>query len=101
MILPVLSAAESFRVTLYQPTIVGGKELKPGSYKVTVKEGSATLSSGNQSAQAPVRVEPTESKNVRTSVRFLNGGGAYKIDEIRVGNSSTKLVFDNATQAGS
>ncbi|MDX1979593.1 MAG: hypothetical protein SFV51_04935 [Bryobacteraceae bacterium] len=101
MTVPALTAAESFQVTLYQPTIVAGKQLKPGSYKVTLKEGAAMLSDGKQSVEAPVRVEATESKNIRTSVRFLNGDGTYKIDEIRIGKSSKKLVFENSTQAGS
>lgn len=100
-LLPVLSAAEAFNVTFFQKTLVGGKELQPGDYKVRVDGSKAVISRGKQVVEAPVRVETTEGKHRGTSVRYLNGDGAYKLDEIRIRNSNTKLVFDNSAQAGS
>lgn len=100
-VLPVLSASDSFRVTLFQTTVVGGKELKPGSYKVTLKDNVATIAGSGQQVEAPARLESSEAKNRGTSVRYLNGDGVYKIDEIRIGNSNRKIVFDNSPRAGS
>lgn len=100
-LLPVLSAAEAYHVTFYQKTVVAGKELQPGDYKVKVEGNKAVISRGKQVVEAPVRVETTEAKHRGTSVRYQNGDGVYKLDEIRIRNSTTKLVFDNGTQAGS
>lgn len=101
MVLPVLSAADSYRVTFYQNTVVAGKELKPGDYKITMKDNKAIIAKGKETVEAPARVESTDAKNRGTTVRYLNGDGAYKLDEIRIGNSNTKIVFENSQQAGS
>ena len=89
------SAASSYKVTFYQPTEVAGKELKPGVYKVEVKESTAVISQGKQSVEAPVKTETADSKYSSTTVRFRNGDGKYKIEEIRIGGTSTRLVFEN------
>ncbi len=100
-LLPVLSAADSFGVTFYQKTVVAGKELPPGEYRVKVEGNKAVISKGRDVVEAPVRVETTDAKYRGTSVRYMNGDGVYKLDEIRVRNSRTKLVFDHGNQAGS
>lgn len=99
--LAVASAADTYRVTLFQPSVVGGKELKPGEYKVTVDGGKATISQGkNNSVETAVKVESADTKFASTSVRYMNGEGKYKVQEIRLGNTKTKLVFSNESQAG-
>lgn len=100
MALAVASAADSYRVTLFQPSVVAGKELKPGEYKVTVKDNKAVITQGKESVEAPVKVEATDSKFNATSVRYNNGDGKYKVQEIRLGNTKTKLVFPTENQAG-
>jgi hypothetical protein len=100
-VLPVLSAAEAYHVTFYQKTLVGGKELHPGDYKIRIEGNKALISKGKQVVEAPVRVEATDAKHRGTSVRYLTGDGVYKLDEIRIRNSTTKLVFENGSQAGS
>lgn len=98
--LAVASAADSYRVTLFQPSVVNGKELKPGDYKVTVTDNKAVISQGKQSVEAPVKVEATEDKFGTTSVRYTNNEGKYNVQEIRLGNTKTKLVFQNADRSG-
>ena len=93
--LAIASAASSYNVTLYQPSIVNGTELKPGEYKVEVKDNNAVLSKGRQSVQAPVKTETAETKFSSTSVRYSNGDGKYRLQEIRIGGTNTKLVFTN------
>ena len=48
----------------------------------------------------PVKVETADNKFSSTSVRYMNGDGKFKVQEIRVGNSKTKLVFQTGDQAG-
>lgn len=88
-----MSAAESYRVTLFQPSVVNGATLKPGDYKVEVKDNRATIKGGKESVETEVKVENTDSKYGATSVRYANDGGKFRVDEIRVGGTKTKLVF--------
>src|SRR6187551_532770 len=93
--LAIAGAASTYNVTLFQPSIVNGTELKPGEYKVEVKDNTAVISKGKQSVQAPVKTETADSKFSSTSVRYLNGDGKYRLQEIRIGGTNTKLVFTN------
>jgi hypothetical protein len=92
-----LSVAEAatYRVTLYQESVINGVTLKPGDYKVEVKDGQAVVSKGKERVEAPVKVETAESKFSSTSVRYKNGEGRYQVIEIRLGGTNQKLVFDN------
>lgn len=96
----VASAADSYRVTLFEPSVIGGKELKAGEYKLEVKENKVFIKAGKQLVEAPVTVENSETKFGTTTVRYSNAEGKNQVKEIRVGNSKTKLVFGEASQAG-
>jgi hypothetical protein len=89
------SAASSYKVTLFQPSIIAGKELKPGVYKVELKETTAVLSKGKESVEAPMKSEDGDSKFSSTSVRYKNGDGKYHIEEIRFGGTNRKITFAN------
>jgi hypothetical protein len=93
--LAIASAAQSHRITLFQDSVVNGTELKRGEYKVTVDNDKVVISNGKNKAEASVKVESAGSKYNSTSVRYLNGDGAYKVKEIRIGGTNTKLVFEN------
>jgi hypothetical protein len=91
--LAVASAASSHRVTLYQNSIINGTELKPGDYKIELKDNKAVISNGRQSVEAPVTAETNDSKFPSTTVRYRNGDGKYHLQEIRLRGTNTKLVF--------
>lgn len=91
----VTASAATYRVTLFQPSVVNGTELAPGDYKLELKDTQVVLSKGKTTAQANVKVETAESKYSTTSVRYADGGGKYKIQEIRLGGTNTRLVFTN------
>jgi hypothetical protein len=93
--LAVASAASSYRITLFQPSLVAGTELKPGDYKVTLKDNKAVITSGKTSVEATVKSETADSKYSSTTVRYSNGDGKYRLQEIRLGGTTTKLVFEN------
>ncbi|MBI4909991.1 MAG: hypothetical protein HY820_40605 [Acidobacteria bacterium] len=99
MALTIASAAESYRVTLLEPSVINGKVLKPGDYKVTVENNKATIK-GQDSVEANVKVETVDKKFGTTAIRYLQADGKNNVQEIRVGNSKTKLVFANADQSG-
>lgn len=93
--LAAASAASSYKITLFQPSIVNGTELKPGDYKVEVTDNKAVIKRGKTSVEAPVRTETADTKFSSTSVRYKNGDGKYRLEEIRLGGTNTKLIFSN------
>jgi hypothetical protein len=100
MALAVASAADSYRITLFQPSVIAGKELKPGEYKLELKDNKAVISQGKHSVEAPVTLESSDSKFATTSVRYSAAEGKYQIEEIRLRNTKTKVVFPQGSQAG-
>ncbi len=68
---------------------------KPGDCKVEVKDNHVVLKQGKTSAEATVKVESAKNKFQSTSVGYADGN---HIQEIRLGGTTTKLVF--AGEAG-
>jgi hypothetical protein len=93
--LAVASAATSYSVTFYQPVMINGSELKAGDYKVELKDKTAVIKQGKVMTEAPVTVQNDSQKYQRTAVR-LNG---MQVEEIRIGGTSTRIVFDKASNA--
>ena len=94
--LAVASAAGSNHIDLSQPTWVGNTQLKPGSYKIAIQGSTAVFTAGKTVIQAPVTVEKAD-HNV--SVTEVDTTGS-KITEIRLGGTSTRLIFKDATTGG-
>ena len=93
-ILSFAANAATYKVTVSQPAVVKGQELKPGEYKLNVANEKVTLVNGKQSVEVPVKVESVEQKFDTTSVRYV-GTEKPKITEIRLGGTKTKLVFND------
>lgn len=93
--LAVASAASSYNVTFYQPVMLNGSELKAGDYKVELKEKTAVIKQGKTVTEAPVTVQNDGQKYQRTAVR-MNG---MQIEEIRIGGTNTRIVFDKTSNA--
>lgn len=93
--LAIASAAASYRVTLFQPSVIAGTELKPGEYKIELKDNKAVVKGGKNVVEAKVKVETADQKFGSTSVRYSNGDGKYHVQEIRLGGANTKLIFEN------
>ena len=96
-------AANSYRVTLYRPTTVNGVELKAGECKVEIHENKILVKQGKTTAEATVKVESNAQKFHDTSVGYAGDGSGREVQEIRLGGTTTKLVFDQGatTVAGS
>lgn len=89
-----IASAKTYSLTLFQPSLVAGTELKPGEYRVEVRDGKVVIRSGKLRVEAPVKVETAEAKFTSTSVRYAGGEGVARIQEIRLGGTNLKLVFD-------
>jgi hypothetical protein len=99
--LGALAQAETYHVTLLKPSIVAGKELKPGDYKVEVNNDKAVITHGKQSVETKVKTETADKKYDSTTVRYELDGDKYKVQEIGIGGTRTKLVIgDGGAVAG-
>ena len=88
------SAASGYRVTLTEPEVIAGSALKPGDYRITVSGDKATLKMGRTSLEVPVKVESGSEKFAITAIESQSEGGKNVVDEIRVGGTTTTLVFN-------
>jgi len=90
----VLASTKSFTVTFYEPSFVGGTQLKAGDYKCELKDQKLVIKRGHETAEANVKVETGAGKFDSTSVRYDNADGKTKVQEIRVGGTNMRIVLD-------
>jgi len=88
-----IASAKTYNITLFQPSVVGDTELKPGEYKVEVNADKVRITNGRQTGEATVKVETSDRKFSNTTVKYSNGDGKYRVQEIRLGGTNTLLVF--------
>ena len=92
LVLAGLASAKSYSITLFEPSVIAGTELKPGDYTLELKDEKVVIKKGKQTCEASVKVETADSKYSSTSVRYRNGDGKYHIQEIHLGGTTMKLV---------
>jgi hypothetical protein len=92
------SAADRYTITLSHPATIAGTPLKAGEYKVSVNGEKATISNGKSTVETAVKVESADRKYSSTAIRYATSGEQYMVDEIHVGGTKTKLVFDAGSQ---
>lgn len=91
------AATATYRVSILQNSIIDGKQLKAGDYKVEMKDNNtAVLKHGKQSIELPAREETTPQKFSTTEMQYTNNND---LQEIRIGNTHTKIVFGAGTTA--
>lgn len=90
-----VASAKTYSITLFQTSVLGSTELQAGDYKLEVTNDKVVIRSGRRSHEAPVKVETGNEKYKSTTVRYANGGGKYKIQEIRLGGTNMKLIVNN------
>jgi len=79
--------AATYNVTLLKPTVISGKTLKPGEYKVEVNNSTAVIRHGKEFNS--------------TTLKYFKDGEAYKLQEIGIGGSTTRLVLgEGGTASG-
>ena len=91
--LAAVASAKSYTVNLSEPAVLGTTQFQPGEYKVEVVDQKAVIRNGKLHGEFPVKVETANSKYNTTTVRYSNGDGKLRIQEIHIGGTTTKLVF--------
>ena len=92
-----LAMAKSYDVSVSGALKAGETELKPGDYKVKLEGSEAIFTdSSSKSVTVPVKVEKAEKKFDATAVETKTENGTKSIEAIRLGGSTTRLVFEGA-----
>ncbi len=97
--LSVAYAASTYRVNLYRATTVNGTELKAGECKVELHDNKIVFKQGKVSAEASVKVETSGQKFLSTTVGYTGEGSGSSLQEIRLGGTTTKVLFDQGNTA--
>ncbi len=85
--------AASHKVTLFQPTVVGGVELRAGEYKMDVENGKMTLRSGKVVAEASVREAEASKKFDSTATKYMDENGKMRLKEVRIGGTTKQYIL--------
>jgi len=93
----VHAAGSSYHVTLYRTTHLNGTELKSGDCKIEVIGDKALIKQGKTTVEAPVKVESNDKKFVYSTIEY-SSENPDQIREIRVGGTSTVLVFGSQAE---
>jgi hypothetical protein len=93
--LAIASAAANYKVTLFQASTINGTDLKPGDYKIEFKDNRAVVKGNKNVVEADAKLETGGEKFASTSVRYTNVDGKMKVQEIRLGGTNSKIVFNN------
>jgi hypothetical protein len=93
-----IAASNSYHVQIYQDSVIGGKSVKAGEYKIEMQNSKAILTQGKQTIEVPAHLESAGKKFGSTEMDYRD----KTLHEIRVGGSKTKIIFDgaNATAGG-
>ena len=84
----------SYKITLVQPSVVNGNDLKAGEYRLNVGTDKVTIFIGKNAVDVPAKIESSDKKFEATAIRYSTVDGKSSISEIRLGGTKTKLVFN-------
>ncbi len=90
-----LAMAKSYDISVSGMLKAGETELKPGDYKVKVEGSEAIFTDSNKkSITVPVKVETADKKFDTTAVETKTENGMKSVEAIRLGGSTTRIVFE-------
>ena len=97
-VMVAIAASNSYHVQIYQDSVIDGKSVKAGDYKIEMQNNKAVLTQGKQTIEVPAHAESGAKKFSSTEIDYSD----KTLREIHVGGSKTKIVFDgtNATAGG-
>lgn len=90
-----LASASTYNVEILEDLTVHGARLKAGEYRVEVDGDKAVFHHGKKTTEAPAKMETNTGKFPKTSVRYNNAGGELRLQEIDLGGSNVRIVFED------
>ena len=98
--LALASAAHRHNVTIYEPVAISGQVLKPGQYQLEIVDNRAVIRGGKQTVEAPIQIENGDKKYSSNVVSYSGAVPNAKLEAIRIGGTTTKVVFTKPQAAG-
>lgn len=95
-----MTAAETYRVTLPQSSVLEGTGLGAGAYRLDLQDGKAVMVHGKQRVEVPVRIDSGDQKFASTNVVYTLENGKPTIREIQLRGTKTKLLFGSEVRTG-
>jgi hypothetical protein len=91
-----LASAKSYDITLDTATKVGSVELKPGKYSLSVMDETKVrfTSTNGQAVEASAKVTTSDKKFQATQIDMKQVNGAAQVNEIDLGGTKTKILFE-------
>jgi hypothetical protein len=90
-------AASSYQFTLYKPTTINGTQLKAGPVKLDLQGDKVVIKQGKTSVESNVTVQNGERKFDASSVTY-SADATDQVQEIRLGGTATKLLFESGAK---
>jgi hypothetical protein len=98
-IMTLSAAGATYKISLLDDSVVAGKQIKAGDYKVELKDNNtAVLMHGKKSIEVPAKTETSPTKFATTEIQYQNNN---QLQEIRVGGTNTKIVFGGSDTSAS
>jgi uncharacterized protein with PhoU and TrkA domain len=92
------AAGNISKVNLDHDSVIEGKTLKAGAYKLSMENGNAILRRGKESIEVPAKEENSSTKFGATELMYKD---STTLEEIDLGGTTTRIVFEGAAQAHS
>jgi hypothetical protein len=89
-----LASAKTYTVRLYDPAAIGNHQLKTGEYRLEINGDHVLLKGAKTVAEFTVQIENEARKFDNTTVTVSKEGGSAQIQEIGIGGTKTKLLFN-------
>ena len=89
-----MASAKSFTISIFEPAVLAGTELKAGEYKLELTGNKLVVKNGKQLLETNVTVENLPTPNQTTTMRIETVAGKREIKEIRLGGTDMKLVIN-------
>jgi hypothetical protein len=87
------ASGNTYKVNIYQDSVVEGKTLKAGEYRVSIENGNAVFKQGKASIEVPARVENESDKIANTMMTYKDSN---ELLDISVGGTHTKIVLEGS-----
>jgi hypothetical protein len=91
-----IASAKSYDVTFDSASKVGNVELKAGKYSLLVMDNTKVkfTSSNGEAVEANAKVSTVDKKFQATQVDMKQVNGAAQVNEIDLGGTKTKILFE-------
>ncbi len=85
-----------YKITLDRPVVMKGTVLKAGDYRITLGDAKVTITTdtGKNPIEVPAKLESVEKKFADTMLAYTTENGQQALTEIRLGGTTTKVVFE-------